>query len=111
MIDSAENDTLEGVALMEHLMELSNVENIKSIRNNFEKYRQEFTWGRNLNKDREVLSETRYLKLCEISDNHLKALVVYTDPVKTFYSPYINIGFKTELKYRVDNQLSVADYD
>lgn len=82
---------------------------IKEIQNNFEEHRLNFTWGRNLNKDGEPLNGTQYLKLYEISDEHLHSLIKYVH--KYLYDEHIRYSFKKELRYRLDNDIIVPDYD
>lgn len=75
--------------------------------NDWEKYRQEFTWGRSLDSQGNYLEEPQRISLCNISDNHLESLILWT--VRD-YEPYIHVAFCKENAYRRENNIYVEDY-
>lgn len=62
-----------------------------------EKVREHFTWISVLDEGGYQLQEPKFIKLKDITDNHLEALVEFT---KEDYPPYINDLFVTETEYR-----------
>lgn len=76
--------------------------------NDWEKYRQEFTWGRYLDAQGNYLEEPQRISLCNISDNHLESLILWT--VRD-YEPYIHVAFCRENAYRRENNIYVEDYE
>ncbi len=73
----------------------------------WEKYRETFTWGRSLDAQGNYLEEPQRIKLCNISDDHLESLILWT--VRD-YEPYIHVAFCRELGYRRENNIYVEDY-
>lgn len=76
--------------------------------NDWENYRQEFTWGRYLDAQGNYLEEPQRISLCNISDNHLESLILWT--VRD-YEPYIHVAFCKENAYRRENNIYVEDYE
>tara|TARA_R110000851_G_C12795886_1_gene536878 strand:+ start:31 stop:435 length:405 start_codon:yes stop_codon:yes gene_type:complete len=62
--------------------------------------RENFTWGRNFNKEMNRLPKTEFVLLKDITDSHLEALIDYT---KDFSVKEINMLFKDELVFRGDS--------
>lgn len=65
-----------------------------------EKTREGFTWGRSYDKDMNPLPKPELVLLRDITDDHLKALVKWTE---TGYTKYINRVFIDETKWRENN--------
>ena len=59
--------------------------------------RERFEWGKNFEKDMNRLPETIYLKLKDITQDHLVALIEYTNGT---YNTRIHKVFVDELEYR-----------
>ena len=59
--------------------------------------REHFVWGRKYNEKMERLSEVEYIKLKDITDGHLEALVSFT---AEGYPAYVNPLFRAEYLYR-----------
>jgi hypothetical protein len=66
-----------------------------------EKIREEFIWGRNMDKDGKVLPETEYIKLKYLDNGHVDALVSFT---MEHYPIKINKVFRDEQTWRNNNQ-------
>jgi hypothetical protein len=64
---------------------------------NHDKIREGFEWGNNFDKDMNRLPKTIYLKLKDITDEHLNALLLYT---KEHSPAKIKSVFKDEFEYR-----------
>lgn len=75
--------------------------------NDWDNYRQELTWGRNLDAQGNLLEEPQRISLCNISDDHLESLILWT--VRD-YEPYIHVAFCRENTYRRENNIYVEDY-
>lgn len=69
--------------------------------------REWFSWGRNFDKFGERLDSTQYIKLKEISDDHLNAILEFQ---KTYKGRFYDL-FKKELAYRQEHGIVVPDYD
>lgn len=66
-----------------------------------EKIREHFEWTRNFDKDMNKLLKPEVVKLKDITDDHLNALVKWT---KEGYPEEINKVFVDEVQYRLNNQ-------
>lgn len=75
------------------------------MNNKIKNVREEFLWGRNYDRDRNLLAETQWIKLKNISDEHLNALIE-EDSVKSFRH-----FFKEEKQYRIKHAIKVPDYE
>lgn len=85
-----------------------NLSEADKMSEDFESYRQEFTWRRSLGKNGEYLDEPQRISLCDISDDHLQGLIFWT---VNDYPPYIHVAFCEEQKYREKNNISVGEYE
>ena len=68
---------------------------------NHEKIRDNFIWGRNFDKEGNRLPKTEYVKLKDLTDEHLEALCTYT---LEGYPAKINKVFLDEQKWRNRNK-------
>ncbi|AUR86413.1 hypothetical protein NVP1084O_206 [Vibrio phage 1.084.O._10N.261.49.F5] len=66
-----------------------------------EKIREEFVWGRNMDKKGKTLVQTEYLKLKDLEDDHVKTLCYFT---LKGYPDKINKVFVDEHNWRIDNK-------
>lgn len=91
---------------LEASIELNQVQADKMY-NDWENYRQEFTWRRSLDSQGNYLEEPQRISLCNISDCHLQSLILWT--VRD-YEPYIHVAFCRENAYRRENNIYVGEY-
>lgn len=70
--------------------------------------RERFTWGRNMDANNNLLPETQYIKLKDLADGHLDALVEFT---KTHAAKVVNGLMIREQNYRKEKGLTVPQYD
>lgn len=63
-----------------------------------DKIREVFTWGRNFDENMNRLPQVEYVKLKDITDDHLEALIPWTDDDS--YPKYINKVFINEKDWR-----------
>lgn len=75
--------------------------------NDWENYRQEFTWGRVLDKEGNYLDVPQRIKLCNISDEHLESLIMWT---VSDYEPYVHVAMCREMAHRRENNIYVEEY-
>jgi len=75
--------------------------------NDWENYRQEFTWGRVFTKGGDRLNEPQRIELCNISDEHLQSLIMWT---VSDYEPYVHVAMCKEMAYRRENNIYVEEY-
>ena len=77
------------------LLTIYNTDNISIIRENM-------YWGRNYDENKNLLDETQWVKIKDITDSHLDALIVYWEERLDKYKEadiFLDI-FKLEKKYR-----------
>ena len=67
----------------------------------FELVRTHWHWGRNYDKDMNLLPRTEWVKLCEITDDHLEALIDYPR-----VASWCNELFKKEKQWRSQQDIS-----
>lgn len=91
-----------------HAMLELNLSEADKMSKNFEVYRQEFTWRRSIDKNGDYLDIPQRITLCDISDEHLQSLIIWTI---NDYPPYIHVAFCEEQKYREKNNISVGEYE
>lgn len=81
------------------------------IVNLIEDIREQFLWGRNYDKDNNLLKETEYILLKDLTTDHIIAILIYftksltIDQTISNYWICYHLIFLHELKYRYENKL------
>lgn len=105
------NNSVETLKMAELRLQVKvelNQQEADKMDSDFEMYRQEFTWRRSLDADNNLLEDSQTIKLCNISDDHLNSLVLWT---LRDYEPYIHVAFCKEQLFRKENEISVEEYE